>query len=58
MGDRRGAGRVLVGNPERKRQLEDLGVDGRIILECIFNTLGGSMNWIDLVQDRDGWRRL
>jgi len=42
MGDRRGAGRVLVEKPERKRHLEDLGLDGRIILECVFNTLGGA----------------
>jgi hypothetical protein len=26
---------TLVGKPERKRPLVDLGVDGRIILECI-----------------------
>jgi len=31
MGERRGVYRVLVGKPERD-QLEDLGVDGRVIL--------------------------
>ena len=35
-GDRRGACRVLVGRPDRKRHLEDLGVDERIILKWIF----------------------
>jgi hypothetical protein len=28
--------RILVGNPEGKISLEDLGVDGRIILKCNF----------------------
>jgi hypothetical protein len=35
MGDRKGAYRVLVGIPERKRKLGKLGVDGRIILKWI-----------------------
>jgi hypothetical protein len=33
--------------------LEDPGVDGRIILKCIFNNLDGNMDWIDLTQDRE-----
>jgi hypothetical protein len=33
MGDRRGAYRVLMGSPEGKKPLENLGVDGRIILK-------------------------
>jgi len=36
MGDRRVAYRVLVGKPDRKSHLEDLGMDGRIILKWIF----------------------
>jgi hypothetical protein len=36
MGDRRVAYRVLVGKPDRKRLLEDLGMDRRIILKWIF----------------------
>jgi hypothetical protein len=36
--------------------LEDPGVDGRIILKWIFERLGGGVDWIDLVQDRDRWR--
>jgi hypothetical protein len=33
--------------------LEDLGVDGRIIIKWIFKELDGGMNWIALAQDRD-----
>jgi hypothetical protein len=33
MGDRRGAYRVLVGKPEGRDHLEDLGIDERIILK-------------------------
>ena len=32
MGERRGVYRVLVGKSEGKNHLEDLGVDGKIIL--------------------------
>jgi hypothetical protein len=36
-GDRRSAYRVLVGRSEGRKHLEDLGVDGSIILKCILN---------------------
>jgi hypothetical protein len=36
MGERRGAYRILVGKPEEKFHLEDLRLDGRIILKWIF----------------------
>jgi hypothetical protein len=36
--------------------LKDRGVDGRIILKRIFKKWNGSMDWIDLAQDRDRWR--
>ena len=35
-GKRGGVYRLLVGKPEGKRQLEETGVDGRIILRWIF----------------------
>ena len=51
MWERRGAYRVLVGRPEAKRDhLEDLGIDGRIILKRIFMTWNREawtgLNWL------------
>ena len=54
----RGADVVLVGKPERKNNLEDTGVDGRIILRWIFRQWDGGLDWIDLAQDMNGWRAL
>jgi hypothetical protein len=36
--------------------LEDPGVDGRIILNWIFERLDGGIDWIYLARDRDRWR--
>jgi len=37
----------------------DLGVDGRIILKCIFRKWDvGVMDWIELTQTRDRWGTL
>jgi hypothetical protein len=36
--------------------LEDPGVNGRIILSWIFERFDRGTEWIDLAQDRDGWR--
>jgi len=39
--------------------LKDPGVDGVIILRCIFRKWNGrGMDWIDLAEDRDRWRAL
>jgi hypothetical protein len=46
MGERRSECRVLVG---KRDQLEDRGVDGRIILKWIKKLDGGGMDWMDLV---------
>jgi len=35
--------------------LEDSGVDGRITIKWIFREWYGSMDWIDLAQNRNGW---
>jgi hypothetical protein len=59
MGDRRGAYRDLMGRPEGRRPR------GRHRRTCEDNikmalqeVRWGGMDWIDLVQDRDGWRSL
>jgi hypothetical protein len=39
--------------------LEDLGVERRIILRCIFRKWDVRvMDWIELAQDKDIWRTL
>ena len=53
MGERKGANRVLVGNLEGNDNLEDPGVDRRMILEG-----HGGMEWIDLAQKRNRWQAL
>jgi hypothetical protein len=60
MGGRRGAYGVLVGKPEGKRPLgrssrrwENNNSNNKMD----FREVGcGGMDWIDLAQDKDGWR--
>jgi hypothetical protein len=51
MGEIRNAYNILVGRPEGKNHLEDLGVDRRMILEWIKE----DVDWMHLAQDRDQW---
>ena len=59
MGERRGVYRVLVGKPEGKRPL---GRPRRVWEDNIkmdHQEMGcGSMDWIELAQDKDRWRVL
>jgi len=52
-GERRSAYRVLVGKPEGKNHLEDLGIDGRIILKSFFRNVDGGA-WTELIWLRIG----
>jgi len=52
IGEWRGAYRVAVGRYEGKTDLEDLGVDGRI-LKYSRNSLG--VEWFDLAQYMNKW---
>jgi len=57
MGDMRNAYKILVGKPKGKILAEDLGVDGKIILEWILEKSGGeNVDWIHVAQYRDQWR--
>jgi hypothetical protein len=38
--------------------LEDIVVDGIIILKCILGKIFGDVDWINLTQNRDRWRAL
>jgi hypothetical protein len=38
--------------------LEDLDVDGNMILKRNFKTWDGGMDWIDLAKDTDRWQAL
>jgi len=42
-----------LGRPEGKRLLEELGMDGKIILQWILRKWCEGMNWINMAQDTD-----
>jgi len=43
------------GNMRERDHLQELGVDGNIILKLIFKKWEGDMEWIYLDQDRGRW---
>ena len=44
------------GNVREVDRLEDLGVDGSVILKFIFKKCDENLDWINLAQDRKRWR--
>jgi hypothetical protein len=55
----RNAYSIFVGKLERRGHSENLGVDGKIILEWILREIVWEvMGWIHLAQDSDQWRPL
>jgi hypothetical protein len=59
MGDRRGLYRVLVRKPEGKRKLGRPRRTWEDNIKMDLQEVGfGYMDWIELAQDRDGWRAL
>jgi hypothetical protein len=59
MGERRNAYNILIGKPEGRVDSEDVGIDGRIILEWILGKHGrNDVDYMHLAQDRDQWRAL
>jgi hypothetical protein len=48
----------LVGKPEGKSSLENIDVDGRIILKVILkkSVVWWGLDWIDVGQERERWR--
>ena len=59
MGEDRGVHRVLVGKPEGKRPLGRPRRRWEYNIKKDLQEVGGSRgNWMELAQDRDGWRAL
>jgi hypothetical protein len=46
------------GNLRDRDHFEDKNIDGRIILRWIFREWDGSVERVELAQDRDRWRAL
>jgi hypothetical protein len=58
MGEKRGAYRILVGRPERGRQLGRPRRRWEDNIKLDLQEVVWGMDWIELAQDRDRWRPL
>jgi hypothetical protein len=43
---------LLVGTPDRENHLEDLDVEGKIIIKWVCEKWYGGMDWIGVAEDR------
>jgi len=50
--------KVWRGNLREIDNVEDLNIDGMIILRWILRKWDGGVDWFDLAQDRDRWQAL
>jgi hypothetical protein len=56
-GEKRRIYMVLVGNPEGKRPLQRRRLSWEDNIKADLQEVGcGGMDWIELAQDKDGWR--
>jgi hypothetical protein len=44
------------GNGRERDRLEDLGIDGRILLKLILKIVWEGVDWIHMAQDRVKWQ--
>jgi hypothetical protein len=58
MRERKGACKVWWGNLMKRGNLEDIGLDGWIILNWIMKKWNGGIDWMYLAEDFDRWRIL
>jgi hypothetical protein len=55
-GEKKGAYRILVGEPEGRRQLGRLRRRWEDNIKIDLQEVGWGMDWIEMAQDRDRWR--
>ena len=56
--EKRGVYRVWWRSLRKIHNLEDSGLDRKVIIKWIFKKWNRDMDWIDQAQDRDSWRAL
>jgi len=58
MGRRKVGVGLWMGNLKDRDHLQDSDLEWRIILRWIIKKWNGSIDWVNLAQDRDRWRAL
>jgi len=44
-----------VGKPDKRGNLEDTGLEERLVFKCVFKRQDCGLDWVDLTQDTDRW---